>query len=230
MSEQTDDNRNDQDDERDDDHDNDDGGELYSDVEVDKLPPAEQARALERAQAAKAEGNDKYQRKEYDEAIDCYSKALDLTLPTDFKGASRSYRGPRACASPSFGVCPRRDCEKRCCGARQNNSAPLLAVVVVVAAAAVAVLCVSCVYVCVVCSASCVVCGARRRTTDAHASFSRALSCVRAEERAVYFCNRAACNVALQRHEAVVEDCTQALRLNANYVKVRVRAAACCVF
>jgi tetratricopeptide (TPR) repeat protein len=53
--------------------------------EIEKLSPEEQERALAAAQLCKNEGNEKYNLKEYDEAIDLYSKALDLTLPTDYK-------------------------------------------------------------------------------------------------------------------------------------------------
>ena len=59
--------------------------EPEEEVVVPKLSPEEQERALAAAQLCKNEGNEKYNLKAYDEAIDLYSKALDLTLPTDYK-------------------------------------------------------------------------------------------------------------------------------------------------
>lgn len=184
MSEQTDDNRSDHDDERDNENDNDNDDELFSDVEVDKLPPAEQARALERAQAAKAEGNDKYQRKEYDEAIDCYSKALDLTLPTDFKGASGL--AVSACARAAIGcafvwpVCAsiaKNACARRCWRAAEQQRT--------VSGCCCCSLCVCiCVCVCrlratsVACGARVSVAGARLRRSFSRARARRGESCV----------------------------------------------------
>jgi len=45
------------------------------------------------------------------------------------------------------------------------------------------------------------------------------------EEKAVYYCNRAACNVALEKHDDVIMDCTAALKLNNTYVKALLRRA-----
>jgi hypothetical protein len=58
-----------------------------AEVEVQKLSPEEQRIALEAAQRLKNEGNEKYKSGEFEDAIDLYSKALDLTLPTDFAGS-----------------------------------------------------------------------------------------------------------------------------------------------
>lgn len=42
-----------------------------------------------------------------------------------------------------------------------------------------------------------------------------------AYNRAVYFSNRSACLMKVGRTEEAVEDCTQAIELSPNYVKVR---------
>ena len=46
-----------------------------------------------------------------------------------------------------------------------------------------------------------------------------------AVERAVFFANRAACFAKLNEHEAVIDDCTQALQLQPQYTKALMRRA-----
>lgn len=46
-----------------------------------------------------------------------------------------------------------------------------------------------------------------------------------AQEKAVYHCNRAACFLKLEQHEAVVDDSTNALAIDADYVKALSRRA-----
>ncbi|KNC87801.1 hypothetical protein SARC_00058 [Sphaeroforma arctica JP610] len=51
-------------------------------------------------------------------------------------------------------------------------------------------------------------------------------SCPAGDSRvAVYFCNRAACYLALEEYNDAVDDCTEALSLNKEYVKALVRRA-----
>lgn len=45
------------------------------------------------------------------------------------------------------------------------------------------------------------------------------------EEAAIYYCNRAACNMALGKHLDVTTDCTYSLRLKEDYVKAYIRRA-----
>lgn len=48
-----------------------------------------------------------------------------------------------------------------------------------------------------------------------------------AKEKSVYHANRAACLVKLDQHKEAIEDCTKALDLNPDYMKVRLRRAQC---
>ncbi|MBW0479618.1 hypothetical protein O181_019333 [Austropuccinia psidii MF-1] len=53
--------------------------------------------------------------------------------------------------------------------------------------------------------------------------YSKAIDC---EKKAVYYSNRAACHTNLNNAEAVIEDCTEALRLDKYYIKALNRRAA----
>ncbi|KAH9818072.1 hypothetical protein DFH28DRAFT_961749 [Melampsora americana] len=60
--------------------------------------------------------------------------------------------------------------------------------------------------------------------------FEKAIECytkaIECEEKAVYYSNRAACFTHLNNSEAVIKDCTDALRLDKNYIKALNRRAA----
>ncbi|KAG0148195.1 hypothetical protein CROQUDRAFT_41633 [Cronartium quercuum f. sp. fusiforme G11] len=62
-----------------------------------------------------------------------------------------------------------------------------------------------------------------RQFEEAIECYSKAIEC---EEKAVYYSNRAACYTHLNDSEAVIKDCTDALRLDKNYIKALNRRAA----
>ncbi|KAJ3657389.1 hypothetical protein Zmor_009196 [Zophobas morio] len=59
--------------------------------------PAKELSPLERAQQYKTEGNDMFKRGKFDEAINCYNKAIE-TCPTEFKTELATYYQNRAAA------------------------------------------------------------------------------------------------------------------------------------
>ncbi|KAI8447954.1 mitochondrial protein import receptor [Phakopsora pachyrhizi] len=62
-----------------------------------------------------------------------------------------------------------------------------------------------------------------KKYEEALECYSKAIEC---EEKAVYYSNRAACYTNLKDSEAVIRDCTEALRLDKHYIKALNRRAA----